>query len=175
MKIFPFILLLSSPVLLFGQNTTLDSTYLLVTQDFKIAKLEETIHFKSGGISLINSAQLNAMEEIVDLVNKNQFDEAINLTLEENEKKIEACNSLYEKLLINSEKSQEISNKSLQLTKSSLEEISASLESTKIALGLANENVASSQELIKKYRSAKIWQNVLIGLAGVGVGVIITR
>lgn len=174
--IYCLILLSISPILVMGQQfSSLDSTYLLVTRDFKTVRPGDTIHFHSGGISLINTAQLNAMQEIIDLINQNELDQAIQLSIEENEKKIGECKTLYETLLFNSEKSHEITNNSLRLTLKSMEEISATLENTKIALALANENVTHSQGMLKKYQSAKIWQNILVGLAGVGLGVLITR
>lgn len=169
------ILLMSTSTLVGQHASSLDSTYLLVTRDFKAVNPGDTIYFHSGGISLINTVQLNAMQEIVDLINQDELDQAIQLSIEESEKKILECKTLYETLLLNSEKSQEITNRSLRLMQKSLEELSASLENTKIALALANENVTHSQGMLKKQRSARVWQQVLVGLAGVGLGVLITR
>ncbi|MEQ9217323.1 MAG: hypothetical protein RLO17_04730 [Cyclobacteriaceae bacterium] len=160
----------------FAQNfQTLDSTYLMVTQDFKISIPGDTLYFTTGGISMINSEQLEVMQEIMHLVNDEALDEAIGLSISENEKKIEECKSLYENLLANSNKSHEITSQSLMTTQKSLEEIRHSLEQTKNALVLANDNVTTSKELLNKYKSARLWQNILVGLAGVGLGVILTQ
>ena len=172
--LYPLFLLLSMDV--FGQQfQTLDSTYLMVTEDFKISVPGDTLYFTSGGISLINSEQLEVMQEIIEFVNDEALSQAIGLSITENEKKIEECKTLYENLLQNSKKSHEITTQSLQSTQESLQEITQSLEQTKNALVLANENVATSKDLLKKYKSAKIWQNILVGLAGVGLGVIISQ
>lgn len=161
---------------IFGQTfQTLDSTYLMVTQDFRISIPGDTLYFTTGGVSLINSEQLEVMQEIMQLVNDEALDQAIGVSIAENEKKIEECKTLYETLLINSNKSHEITTQSLRSTQESLQEITQSLEQTKNALLLANENVATSKDLLKKYKSAKLWQNILVGLAGVGLGVIIAQ
>jgi len=176
MKSFFIAIFIILSIVAYGQQShIIDSTYLMVTENFKISVPGDTLYFTSGGISLINSEQLEVMLEIIEFVNDEALSQAIGLSITENEKKIEECKTLYENLLQNSKKSHEITTQSLQSTQKLLQEITQSLEETKKALVLANENVAASGDLIKKYKSAKLWQNILIGLAGVGVGVLITQ
>ncbi len=176
MKHLVYLLFLMTSFTGFGQQfETLDSTYLMVTEDFKISIPGDTLLFTYGGITMINSEQLEVMQEIMHLVNDEALDEAISLSISENEKKIEECKTLYENLLANSAKSHEITTASLMSTQKSLEEINSSLEETRNALTVANENVNASKELLRKYKSAKLWQNILVGLAGVGLGVLISQ
>ena len=174
-KYYTFMILILVSLNLSGQVKVIDSAYQVVTRDFYSSTLNDTIIFKTSGISLINDAQLNAMMEIVDYINSNDIDEASRRVIEANTKIIEESKIHYEHLLNVSNKQQDITLNNLVSTKKSLDEISGALVETRTALELANQNVKTSNDLLKKQKSAKIWQGVLIGLAGIGVGVLITQ
>ncbi|MCG8318985.1 MAG: hypothetical protein MI921_05755 [Cytophagales bacterium] len=154
---------------------TIDSSYLSKTAHFLMAKTGDTICFKTGGIYLVESKQFESMKEIIDFMDSINIEETAQLVIEENERKINEANNLLRNLLKNCNDEHELTKSTLMYTQKSLKDLSFSLENTQNALTLANESVNSSTRLLSGYRSPRIWQSVLIALAGIGVGVVLTQ
>ncbi|MBE0642394.1 MAG: hypothetical protein IH599_10180 [Bacteroidales bacterium] len=178
MKIMPWITLglcLFPSLLNAQQRIIITQEYTEKIRDFTVPLPGDTAIFLTGGIALVDTLLLNTTLAMAQLIDTANLEEATQLALRENERKIVECERLYADLLNNCQREHDLHALSLARNQRSVEELNASLQNTRQALLNANASLEQARKQVKRSRLPRLWHGLLIGAAGFGLGAIVVN
>jgi ElaB/YqjD/DUF883 family membrane-anchored ribosome-binding protein len=151
---------------------TIPVDYCTSNETPKLLTLGDTIVITCDSVYLINKIRYKFYKEIHLALQKDNNSECKDL-LQAYENRLSEHESTYNKLLINSKKTEKISLDLIDYTQKSLENTQKTLDYTQLTLEQSMKSLDQANELIKKEKWNSKGQKLLVGIGGVGVGILV--
>ncbi|HRY98801.1 MAG TPA: hypothetical protein P5550_07070 [Bacteroidales bacterium] len=135
----------------------------------------DTLLLRQGGILLVDTALFHTLEAIADALDQGDLHAASLEALQASERRIAECEAMYLRLKENCEREHALAATSLQRTREGLDLLTLRLETTRNHLDAATSNLEAATTHLKRAGRPSLWQGILIGAAGVGLGALISR
>lgn len=151
---------------------TIPVNYCTSNETPKLFKLGDTIVITCDSVYLVNKIRYKFYRDIHLAIQKDDNTECKSL-LQAYETRLNEHETAYNKLLLNSKKTEKISLDLIDYTQKSLENTQKTLDFTQQTLEQSMKSLEQANELIRKEKWNSKGQKFLVGVGGVGIGILV--
>ena len=133
----------------------------------------DTIALDCDSVYLMNKATYAFFMLIYQNLFSNDLDLVCSNLLQSYEERLQQSHETYQKLLANCKETEKVSFDMMNDTRKSLESTQKTLDYTQLTLDQTLQTLESANKYMKKERSKSIFEKVLLGVGGLGIGLVI--